>query len=221
MQNVALDTTIFVASKRQGGWFQNPQSVDIDLFHKQSSKFSVLLFHLAATNEYRTETMLDEFSRSGRWANLSKQEYDQLLTLNEQIEQAERWLYRRSRDMVTAYSLAAAQARHADNGNLDEDVNLIATLLFLVREDHPAFLLGQDNILARMDIPILPATGSDENSLYAGFSAVSDSAQRRSEWNPLLLNLYERVLQRDTVKLLSIGALCIDVALIEQQLRSW
>jgi len=165
--------------------------------------------------------MSDEVSRSGRWANLSKQEYDQLLTLNEQIEQAEQWLYRRSRDMVTAYSLAAARARHADNGNLDEDVNLIATLLFLVREDQPAFLLGRDNILARMDIPILPATGPDENSAYANLTSVSDSAQRCSDWNPLLLNLFERVLQKDTAKLLSIGALCIDVALIEQQLRSW
>jgi hypothetical protein len=195
--------------------------VEIDLFHKQSSKFSVSLFHLAATNEYRTEIMSDEVSRSGRWTNLSKHEYNQLLTLNEQIEQAEQWLYRRSRDMVTAYSLAAAQARHADNGNLDEDVNLIATLLFLVREDHPAFLLGRDNILARMDMPILPAKGLDENSLYAGHNAFSDPTRRRSDWNPLLLNLYERILQRDTAKLLSIGALCIDVALIEQQLRSW
>jgi hypothetical protein len=155
------------------------------------------------------------------FGNLSKQEYDRLLMLNEQIEQAEQWIYRRSRDMVTAYGLATAQARHADNGNLDEDVNLIATVLFLVQEDHPAFLPERDNILARIDIPILPATSTDENSAYPGLNTVSDSAQRRSDWNPLLLNLYERVLQRDTAKLLSIGALCIDVALIEQQLRSW
>jgi len=165
--------------------------------------------------------MSDEVSRSGRWANLSKQEYDQVITLNEQIEQAEQWLYRRSRDMVTTYSLAAAQARHADNGDLDEDVNLIATLLFLLREDHPAFLPEGDNILARIDIPILPKTSTDENSPYPDLTTISDSAQRRSDWNPLLLNLYERVLQQDTAKLLSIGALCIDVALIEQQLRSW
>ena len=204
-----------------GNWFQNPLSVGIDLFHKQSSKFRVWFSHLAAINEYRAERMSDELPRSGRWANLSKHEYEQLLTLNEQIEQAEQWLYRRSRDMVTAYSLAAAQARHADNGNLNEDVNLIATVLFLMREDHPAFRPERDNILARIDIPILPATSTDENSPYPDLSTASDSAQRRSDWNPLLLNLYERVLQRDTAKLLSIGALCIDVALIEQQLRSW
>lgn len=165
--------------------------------------------------------MSDEVSRSGRWTNLSKHEYNQLITLNEQIEQAEQWLYRRSRDMVTAYSLASAQARHADTGKLDEGVNLIATLLFLVREDHPAFLPERDNILARIDIPILPATSADKNSPYPDLSTVSDSAQRSSDWNPLLLNLYERVLQQDTAKLLSIGALCINVALIEQQLRSW
>jgi hypothetical protein len=165
--------------------------------------------------------MLDRLPRSGRWANLSKQEYDPLLTLNEQIDQAEHWINRRSHDMVAAYSLAAAQARHANNGKLDEDVILTATLLFLVREDRPALLPERNNILARIDIPILPATSNNENSPYPDLSTVSDSAQRRSDWNPLLLNLYERVLQQDTVKLLSIGALCIDVALIEQQLRSW
>jgi hypothetical protein len=158
---------------------------------------------------------------SRTFGNLSAQEYDRLLTLNEQIDQAEHWINRRSQDMVTAYSLAAAQARHADNGKLDEDVILSATLLFLVREDHPAFLLERDNILARIDIPILPAVSTDENSSYPDLSTVSDPAQRRSEWNPLLVKLFEHALQRDTAKLLSIGALCIDVALVEQQLRSW
>lgn len=165
--------------------------------------------------------MSDGLTWSGRWANLSKQEYDRLLTLNEQIEQAEQWIYRRSRDMVMAYSLAAAQARHANNGNLDEDVNLTATVLFLMREDHPGFLPENENILARIDIPILPARSTDKISTSPDMSTASDLTQRRNDWNPLLLNLYERVLQRDTVKLLSIGTLCIDVALIEQQLRSW
>jgi hypothetical protein len=164
--------------------------------------------------------MSDELSWSCRWVNLSKQEYDRLLALNEQIEQAEQWIYRRSRDMVTAYSLAAAQARHVDNGNLDEDVNLIATVLFLMREDHPGFIPERDNILARIDIPILPAPNTDKKSAHLDLSTASNSTQR-SDWNPLLLNLYERVLDRDTTKLMSIGALCIDVALIEQQLRSW
>jgi hypothetical protein len=155
------------------------------------------------------------------FGNLNRQERDRLLTLNKQIEQAEQWIYRRSRDMVTAYSLAAAQARHADSERLDEDVNLIATMMFLMREDHPDFLPGGDNIVARIDIPILPAPSAEDNSTYPDLSTTSDSVQRRNDFNTLLLNLYERVLQRDTAKMLSIGALCIDVALIEQQLRSW
>ncbi|WP_153141883.1 hypothetical protein [Paraburkholderia agricolaris] len=155
------------------------------------------------------------------FANLSKQEYDGLAALNEQIERAEQWIYRRSRDMVTAYSLAAAQSRRNNNGKLDEDVSLIGTVLFLIRDDHPAFLPEHDNILARIDIPILPATSVEKNSSHPAPRTGSDLAQRHSDWNALLLHLYERVLQRDTAKLLSIGALCIDVALIEQQLRSW
>jgi hypothetical protein len=155
------------------------------------------------------------------FGNLNRQERNRLLTLNEQIEQAERWIYRRSRDMVTAYTLATAQARHANSGKLDEDVNLIATMLFLMREDHPAFLPGCNNIVARIDIPILPTRSAEDNSTYPDPSTASGSAQGRNDFNTLLLNLYERVLQRDTAKMLSIGALCIDVALIEQQLRSW
>jgi hypothetical protein len=158
---------------------------------------------------------------SHAFRNLSAQEHNRLVSLNEQIEQAEQWIERRSHDMVTAYSLGASRARHTGNGKLDEDVILTATLLFLVQEDHPAFLPERDNILARIDIPILPATRTDENSAYANLSTVSDSAQRRGDWNPLLTKLFEHALQRDTAKLLSIGALCIDVALIEQQLRSW
>src|SRR5471032_2529938 len=58
------------------------------------------------------------------FGDLSKQEYCRLHMLHNQLEQAEQWIYRRSRDMVTAYSLAVAQARHADDGMPDEDVNL-------------------------------------------------------------------------------------------------
>jgi hypothetical protein len=43
----------------------------------------------------------------------------------------------------------------------------------------------------------------------------------RAAWCSLFLNLYERALQGDTVKLLSIGALCVNVVLAQQQLRSW
>lgn len=165
--------------------------------------------------------MSEGLARSAHRTNLSKLEYNRLLTLNEQIDQAEQWIYRRSRDMVTTYSLAVAQSRHADNGTLDEDLNLIATVLFLMHEDHPSFLAGRDNIVARIDIPILPATSAEKQSTYPDMIWTSDLVQCRSNWNPLLLNLYENTLQRDTTKLLSIGALCIDVALIEQQLRSW
>jgi hypothetical protein len=169
------------------------------------------------------------WEKSGRTAvmsgyvfgDLSTLEYCRLHTLNNQLEKAEQWICRRSRDMVTAYSLAVAQARHADDGRLNEDMNLVATMLFLMREDDSAFRQGQHNIVARIDIPILPAPSTEQNALYPELSTVSNSAQRRGDWNPLLLNLYERVLQRDTAKLFSIGALCIDVALIEQQLRSW
>jgi hypothetical protein len=155
------------------------------------------------------------------FGTLSKQEYDGLFTLNERIEQAEQWIHRRSSDMVTAYSLAAAQARHVENGKLDEDVSLIATMLFLMRQDHPAYLPGGDNIVARIDIPLLPRASVREYSTHRDLLTASKSTQCRRDWNPLLLNLYEQVLQRDTAKLSSIGALCVDVALIEQQLRSW
>ena len=121
--------------------------------------------------------------------------------------------------MVTAYGLAAAQARHV--GSLNEDVVLIATLLFRMREDHPDFVPGNRNIVARLDIPILPAARIEQDS--HGVSARPESPFRNSSgaWCALFLNLYERALHEDSAKPLSIGKLFVDVALIQQQLRWW
>jgi hypothetical protein len=165
--------------------------------------------------------MPDKFAPPGQLSDFNGQEHGRLRTLNKQIEQAEQWIYRRSSDILTAYSLAAAQTRHADSGRLDEDVNLTATLLFLVREDHPEFRPDGDNILARIDIPILPPASGDEQSTHPSPGSISGPNQRSGEWSSLLLNLYDLVLHRDMAKLLSIGALCINVALVQQQIRSW
>ena len=163
--------------------------------------------------------MLAKLPPSG-CTDFNEQDYHCICALNNQLEEAQRWIDRRSREMIAAYGLAAARARHTET--LNEDVGLVATILFLVCEGHPTFRPERTNILARIDIPILPASGTGENSAYQDSNTAPCSAQiGGSDWNPLFLNLYERILQRDMAKLLSIGALCIDVALIEQQLRSW
>jgi len=164
--------------------------------------------------------MPDKLAPPGQTGDFSGQEYGRLRALNKRIEQAEHWIYRRSCDMVTAYGLAAAQARHTDDGSRDEDVNLTATVLFLLREDHPDFHPDGDNILARIDIPILPSASGDEQSRHPFPGSISGPNQRSDEWSSLLLNLYELALHRDMAKLLSIGALCINVALVQQQIRS-
>ncbi|TAL93121.1 MAG: hypothetical protein EPN73_22350 [Paraburkholderia sp.] len=146
-------------------------------------------------------------------------EQNRLSILNEQLMQAERWIDRRSREMVAAYGLAAAQARHGER--IDEDVEIVATVLFLLREDHPDFLHGQHNVVTRIDIPILPAATSRENVGRDDARTASPFRDHSVKWCSLFLNLYERALQGDTAKLLSIGALCINVVLAQQQLRSW
>ncbi|MDR6383435.1 MULTISPECIES: hypothetical protein [Paraburkholderia] len=146
-------------------------------------------------------------------------ELNRLSILNEQLVQAEQWIDRRSREMVAAYGLAAAQARHGER--TDEDVELVATVLFLLREDHPDFLHGQHNVVTRIDMPILPATSCGENVRRDDVRTASPFPEFSVKWCSLFLNLYERALQGDTVKLLSIGTLCINVVLAQQQLRSW
>lgn len=146
-------------------------------------------------------------------------ELNRLSILNEQLVQAEQWIDRRSREMVAAYGLAAVQARHGEP--IDEDVELVATVLFLLREDHPDFLHGQRNVVTRIDIPILPATPCGENVSRNDIRTASPFPDVSVKWCSLFLNLYERALQGDTVKLLGIGALCINVVFVQQQLRSW
>jgi hypothetical protein len=158
---------------------------------------------------------------SGRWIDLSELEYGRLRTLNEQLQQADDWINRRSQEMVMAYCLATARARHDDNGRLDEDVDLIATVLFLPQEGHPDFRPHTDDILARIDIPILRAACADNGFSYIESPSKSDYLPSHGEWNRIFLDLYDRILKRDKEKLLSIGALCVDVALIQQQIRSW
>lgn len=151
--------------------------------------------------------------------DLNEQDRSRLRLLNYELAQAEQWISRRSSEMVAAYGLATAQTRHTER--LDEDVELIATVLFLLRKDHPDFDPGRHGVVARIDIPILPATLREEDRHCNGTRAAWPFRDRSENWCPLFLNLYEHALRKDTAKALSIGTLCIDIALIQQQLRSW
>jgi hypothetical protein len=151
--------------------------------------------------------------------DLNEQDRRRLRQLNDELAQAEMWISRRSSEMVAAYGLATAQSRHTDR--LNEDVELIATVLFLLSKDHPDFDLGRHDLVARLDIPILPATPREGNGRCNNARPPWPFRDHRENWCPLFQELYERVLQKDTAKMLSIGTLCIDIALIQQQLRSW
>jgi hypothetical protein len=134
------------------------------------------------------ETTLEKRPPSGSWTG--EQEWSRLRTLNEHLQQAKKWIGRRSREMITAYGLAAAQARRV--GSLDEDVVPIATFLFLTREDHPDFVREYRNIVAQLDIPILPAARIEHDS--HGVTARSEAPFQNCSgaWCALFLNLYER-----------------------------
>ncbi|WP_233342950.1 hypothetical protein [Burkholderia cepacia] len=151
--------------------------------------------------------------------DLSEQDCSRLRLLNDELAQVEHWIRHRSSEMVAAYGLATAQTRHTDR--LDEDVELIATVLFLLQNDHPDFDPGRHGVVARIDIPILPATLVKNDAHCSDTRTVWPFWDRRENWCPLFLELYERALQKDTAKALSIGMLCVDIALIQQQLRSW
>lgn len=151
--------------------------------------------------------------------DLNERDCSRLRLLNEELTQAEQWISRRSSEMVAAYGLATAQTRHTDR--LDEDVELIATILFLLRKDHPDLTPGRHDLVTRIDIPILPAT-LREDDLHSNRARTAWPFRDRYEnWCPLFLDVYERALRKDIAKVLSIGTLCIDIALIQQQLRSW
>lgn len=163
--------------------------------------------------------MLDKRLPTDLGIDLNEQDCSRLRLLNDELTLAEQWITRHSSEMVAAYGLATAQTRHTDR--LDEDVELIATVLFLLRKDHPDFDAGRHGVVTRIDIPILPATLRQDDVNCNGTRTAWPFRDRHQSWCPLFLDLYERALQRDTAKVLSIGTLCIDIALIQQQLRSW
>lgn len=165
--------------------------------------------------------MPNDVPESRNWTVLSERDQHRLLTLNEQIVVAERWIYHRSQELVMAYGVATAQARHANDGKLDEDVDLVATMLFLLRDDHPDFLIGKSNIVARIDIPILPAPKTRAKRSRVDQRVTSQLLEPRSEWNQIFMNLFDDALQGDMTRLLSIGGLCTDISFIQQNFRYW
>jgi hypothetical protein len=167
------------------------------------------------------ERMSAPFPSGERHSALTAQEYGRLQILNEELKRAEHWITQRGKDMVLSYSLAVAQQRHAAGGRLDEDVELIATLVFLARNNQAPSTTRDNRIVAQIDIPILSKFDRNGSSSSAGIYTKFSDTSHNDPWSPLLVDLYDRALQQDMSKLLSIGALCIDVVLIRQQLRSW
>lgn len=167
------------------------------------------------------ERMSVPFPSSERHSALTAQEYGRLRMLNDELKRAEHWITQRGKEMVLSYSLAVAQERHAADGQLDEDVELIASVVFLARDDQRHFATIDNQIIAQIDIPILSKFDRSGSSSLAGTCTKISDAHHSEPWSQLLLDLYDRALQQDLPKLLSIGALCIDVVLIRQQLRSW
>jgi len=167
----------------------------------------------------RKRKMQDKRLPTDLGIDLNERDCRRLRLLNDELAQAEQWITRRSSEMVAAYGLATAQTRQTDR--LDEDVELIATVLFLLRKDHPDFDHGRQGVVTRIDIPILPAPLREDDVHCSGARTAWPFRDRRENWCPLFLDLYERALRKDVAKALSIGTLCIDIALIQQQLRSW
>lgn len=147
-------------------------------------------------------------------------EYNRLQTLNSELLKAEQWITQCSKDMVLSYTLATARERHANDGRLDEDVELTAILIFLARNCRAGAPTLDDRVITQISIPILSKLHFDGNASTINLRTNVDDTHQ-SPWHQLLLELYERALLRDKAKLLSIGSICIDVILIQQRLTSW
>lgn len=153
---------------------------------------------------------------------LTAWEYRRLQTLNSEMKEVEQWISKRSQGMVLPYGLAAAQCRHADDGRLDEDVEVVAALLFLAGGLESGRAKAGDRVVAEISIPILSRLRVNESTSWSKHLIRTDVDGRSpGSWSRLLLDLYERALNGDKTKLLSIETICCDVVLIRQRLRSW
>ncbi|GAB2883718.1 hypothetical protein GCM10027093_18330 [Paraburkholderia jirisanensis] len=109
---------------------------------------------------------------------LTEQEYSRLQTFNSEVIEAEQWITQHSKDMMLSYSLAAAQERHAENGRLDEDVELTATLFFLANDDQPDVPNTDDRVIAQISIPILSKLRLDGRTSSANLCTDVNDAHR-------------------------------------------
>jgi hypothetical protein len=151
--------------------------------------------------------------------NLDPDDLGRLRIVNEKLREAEQWIERRSRELVTAYGLAAAQARQTDR--LAENVEVFATILFFTATDEAQHRNPGKNVVMRIDIPIFPgsiARGAAHSRLVTKPSPPSDST---GQWCSLFLELYGRSVERGIADLKRINALSIDLALVQQQLCAW
>ncbi|PLZ01759.1 hypothetical protein CY652_13840 [Burkholderia sp. WAC0059] len=165
------------------------------------------------------ESMPGNDAPSEAWPTVTRQERNRIQVLNDQLRQTERWIDRCSRDMALGYGLAT-QARQVAGG-LAEGVTLNATVLFLSREDTSDTRPGNDSVIARFEVPLLPGGIPDENPEAVRRHAIPVAPRDADGWCHLFLELYHRALAGNLAKLLSIDALRIEVALVQQQWLAW
>lgn len=157
-----------------------------------------------------------------KFRDLSADETERLCQLNDKLISAEKWIHQRQQQCLSAYYAAGGVKNHRFSDDLIEDVDVEATVMCLLREDHPEYKPDDDNIVAELDASLLFGEPWNEGFSFdelASGAEIPQLAHMRLCW--LFHDLLDHVLHRDWDRALSVGGLWIEVKLIQQRIVSW
>jgi hypothetical protein len=165
-----------------------------------------------------------EWKRRPRWNpaarssdDLSDAEIDRLLLINQKLAAAEQWILLRQAQALSDYFKAGGVQYHTYSDELREDLETEVEICCVLREDHPGFDEDDDNIVAKLIW--LDGIYSDDIGITDWNQCqLSDGHRLQHEPHCYLFHyLTEHVLGYDWDRVLSIGAIYIDVGLIQQR----
>jgi hypothetical protein len=156
-------------------------------------------------------------------SDLSAEELDRLRLTNQKLAEAEQWILQR-RDQCLADYFRAGGAKDRQYGEtVHEDVEIEVEIVCILRSDHPDFddKAMDDNAVARLHW--LDGIYDDSSGIanWNAFQFNEGHVLQRDNHCYLFHSLYDHVLLHEWDRILAIGAVWVDVHLIQQRETYW
>jgi hypothetical protein len=176
----------------------------------------------ALTYPRRQPATADDLTRRSL-DNLSAEERDRLRLINQKLAEAEQWILRRRDQCLADYFRAGGVKDHQYGETVHEDVEIEVEIVCILRSDHPDFDDEDidDNAVARLHWLDDIYDGSSGITNWNAFQFNEGHVLQHDDHCYLLHDLYDHVLLHEWDRILAIGAVWVDVHLIQQRETYW